>query len=126
MKKSTRAIGVALVSLSLALGGAAVASADVGNSYNGAYSHERAFLWYDGAVWISPCYVYSGKHNLSGYIRWVISGYADTGRIYTPGVSGPSDCAKHTKTFTFADTLDPNAPQTQWYFGFTVVASNIW
>ncbi len=128
VKKLTRAISVALVSVSLAIGGSTVALADtnVGNSYNGVYSHERAFLWYDGAVWISPCYVYSGKHDLVGYMRWVISGYADSGRFYTPTVTGPSDCAKHQTTHTFADTLDPNAPQTQFYYGFTVVASNIW
>lgn len=128
MKKRTRILTLAVVSMSLVLGGttAALADTNVGNAYNGVYSHERAFLWYDGKVWISPCYVYGGKHNLSGYMRWVISGYADTGRLYTPGVSGPADCAKHTKSQSFQDTLDPNAPQTQFYYGFTVVASNIW
>jgi hypothetical protein len=128
MKKRTRIVTLAVVSMSLILGGttAALADTNAGNTYNGVYSHERSFLWYDGAVWISPCYVYSGKHNLSGYMRWTISGYADTGRLYTPGVSGPGDCAKHTKTYTFSDSLDPNAPQTQFFYGFTVVASNIW
>ena len=84
-------------------------------------SKEYLQIYYKGYVQCQPCYNDDGYHAARAYLRYQNGADGDTGRLYTGFGRGPTDGRIYSKSHTYRDTLDPNAPKVRFNYGFDYV-----
>lgn len=83
-------------------------------------------LGYDGSITVRPCINVSGYHATAGYIRYYTGsvGNADTGRLWTSTSTG--SCTYLSRSTSYQDSLDWNAPQTVFNWGINKLPWGAW
>ncbi len=121
MSRFTKRVGAAIAVGGLAIG-LTLAGATAANAAGPNYCHSTEWwnqLGYDGYVQVQASYSDSGRHAKTGWMRWYIPSYADSGRLYTPSTTSSSSTLIKSKSSSFQDSLNPWEAQTQFSCGYT-------